>query len=229
MELVRPAGQVVAPETRPFWVRQRDSLTHQASQLPGESSPPLHSPLPSRAEGEQGGWGPQVCSLPWKSSGGPSADPRPQGSSSLPPQGEQCPQWCHCHGGTPCKLPTAGNNQGRTQTHCHSTHPEGSAGQLAAPPHVQLSPGPPGSKLTPPPTLPTLATHSAIHKYHLPKTSGPHHNLPRGGLPHPSCQGTQRSPLSSGASLECQSWTQTTQRAPPPMGPDPGPLVTWQV
>lgn len=64
MELVRPAGQVVAPETRPFWVRQRDSLTHQASQLAGESSPPLHSPLPSRAEGEQGGWGPQVAPFP---------------------------------------------------------------------------------------------------------------------------------------------------------------------
>lgn len=40
VELVGPAGQVVAPETRPFWAWQRHSLTHQASELAGCPVPP---------------------------------------------------------------------------------------------------------------------------------------------------------------------------------------------
>lgn len=44
--LVGPAGQLVAPETRPLWAWYRDSLSHLASQLAAASRPPQPSGPP---------------------------------------------------------------------------------------------------------------------------------------------------------------------------------------
>ena len=84
VELVGPAGQVVARETRPFWAWQRDGLTHRARR---RECP--HHPLPSCPAEEWAPRGPSTSSgsQPQGSSASPSAPPGSRPSTPGTPAG----------------------------------------------------------------------------------------------------------------------------------------------
>lgn len=134
--------------------------------------------------------GPQACFISWKPPGWTFGRPPATGPSSLPsPQQSVTPMapllWAE----------PVHSRQGPGQ------HPDplagASAGYPEAPPYIQVSRGPPGSKLPcRPPTSPHLELGSPE------------------GLLYPSSHRAQKS-------LECQCWTQTTQGTLLPMSPAP--------
>lgn len=182
VELVGPAGQVVAPETKPFWAWQRDRQPDPPGEQAGQSV--QASPLPSRAPGKQTGWGLQVCPGPWDPSGAPLAELQPQGDTE-------------CH---PDDATTWGKPHIKCQELMARAAPKAPALHR---PQAQTPPGAPGSKLTPPP--PARTCHRpAVHKCPSPRTWVPSTDSSDGAHPTPVVR-EPRSPCSRGPPLNARA------------------------